>query len=248
VRVYHRNRRSERREKNLMKRQTLQVAWGLMGALAALGLFSFVAGPNSGARSPWAGTAQAANPCNPCAPRRANPCNPCAPRRANPCAPKAANPCNPCAPKGGAQSVSLIEWGRDYTIYQRTTGFVESASHGGRLVVTFVTPKSAADVYRVNAKLVRENKTGGFKRFPVGTVIAKESFLKDDKGGPGQRGPVFFMRKEKAGYDKEGGDWRYAFTQPDFALIAEGNAGDVAFCRSCHLAVKNRDFVYAVDR
>jgi hypothetical protein len=116
------------------------------------------------------------------------------------------------------------------------------------LVVTFVAPKNAADVYRANAKLVRENKSSGFKPFPAGTVIVKESFLKDDKGGPGQRGPVFFMRKEKAGYDNDGGNWRYAFTQPDFSLIAEGNSGDVAFCRTCHLAVKNRDFVYAVDR
>jgi hypothetical protein len=247
--------------------------------MAALGLAALLTGTNPGPSFPWTGSARAANPCNPCSPRRANPCNPCSPKAGNPCnpcapkavnpcnpcnpcapkaanpcnpcnpcAPKAANPCNPCAPKAGAQSVALVEWGRDYSVYPRTTGFVESASHGGRLVITFVAPANAADVYRANAKLVRENKSGGFKPFPAGTVIVKESFIKDGNGGPGQRGPVFFMRKEQRGYDPEGGNWRYAFSQPDFTLIAEGKSGDVAFCRSCHMAVKARDFVYAVDR
>jgi len=253
-----------------MKTRNALFALGFSISLTALLLGSFLTDSILPRWATWSGNARAANPCsprstsaaNPCSPgssKGVNPCNPCAPKAANPCAPKAANPCNPCAPKAAnpcnpcspkaaAQAVSLVEWGRDYSVYQRTTGFVESASHGGRLVVTFVAPKSAADAYRVNAKLVRDKQSQGFKLFPAGTVIVKESFVKDGKGGPGQRGPVFFMRKEKAGYDPEGGNWRYAFTQPDFTLIAEGKTGDVAFCRSCHLAVKARDFVYAVDR
>ena len=100
----------------------------------------------------------------------------------------------------------------------------------------------------LNAKLVRQRKTGGFTKFPVGTIIAKDSFIKTKGGKPGSRGPILFMRKEKPGYDPSGGDWRYAFTRPDFSLIGEGKSGNVAFCKACHTAVKNRDYVYAVAR
>ena len=207
---------------------------------------------------------KAANPCNPCSPRgskAANPCNPCNPCAAktenscnpcNPCAAKGGNPCNPCAagnksakPTGGGKKIT---WGQDYKSYEKTTGFVPSASHGNRLVVTYVSPNGAAEKYRRNAKLVRQKKTGGFTKFPVGTIIAKDSFIKTKSGKPGNRGPIFFMRKEKPGYDPSGGDWSYAFTRPNFSLIGEGKAGKVAFCKACHVAVKNRDYVYAVDR
>ena len=209
--------------------------------------------------APWSTRAEAANHRNPCAPKRSNPCNPCSAKRANPCNPrtaKAANPCNPCSAKranprkarGKRKQAKLIGWGKNYVIYERTTGFVSSASHGGRLVVSYVAPKKAAQIYRRNANLVRKKRKSGYQAFPVGTIIAKESFVKDKKGEPGKRGPVFFMRKEAKGYDPGGGDWSYAFTRPDFTLIGEGKTGNVAFCRACHVIVKNRDMVYAVDR
>ena len=102
--------------------------------------------------APWSTRAEAANHRNPCAPKRSNPCNPCSAKRANPCNPrtaKAANPCNPCSAKranprkarGKRKQAKLIGWGKNYVIYERTTGFVSSASHGGRLVVSYVAPK-----------------------------------------------------------------------------------------------------------
>jgi len=208
------------------------------------------------AANPCNPCAAKANPCNPCA-AKANPCNPCA-AKANPCAAKAANPCNPCAtqanpcnPCGGAQAspaAGTIGWGKDYVTYDRTTGFVPSASHGGRLVVTYVSPAGAAAAYRANARLVRAGSNSGFRDYPTGTVIVKESFERGPDGKPARRGPVFFMRKEAAGYDASGENWRYAFTQADFTLIGEGVKGNVAFCKACHAAVQNRHFVYAQDR
>jgi hypothetical protein len=57
------------------------------------------------------------------------------------------------------------------------------------------------------------------------------------------------MKKEPAGYDRAGGNWRYAVTDTDLRItVGEGNTGPVAFCKACHTAVKGRDFVYAVDR
>ena len=44
-------------------------------------------------------SAQAKNPCNPCAAKAKNPCNPCAVKASNPCTAKAKNPCNPCGAK-----------------------------------------------------------------------------------------------------------------------------------------------------
>ncbi|MBI3994206.1 MAG: cytochrome P460 family protein [Candidatus Lambdaproteobacteria bacterium] len=123
-----------------------------------------------------------------------------------------------------------------------------SASHSNRLVVTYVYPPKAAAIYRANAKLVRTNKSAGFSDYPVGTLIAKESFERGADGAPDRRGPVFFMRKEKAGYDPSGENWRYAFTQADFSLIGEGVKDNVEFCKACHAAVRARHFVYAQDR
>ena len=144
----------------------------------------------------------------------------------------------------------MLGYGTDYRAggYEKTTGFVSSASHGNRLVVTYVAPASAARIYRANAKLVRSGANSGFKPFPVGTTIVKESFQKKSSGGPGSRGPLFVMRKEAAGYDPSGNDWRYGFTRPDHRIIGDGFTGPVAFCKACHSTMRDRDFVFAVDR
>jgi hypothetical protein len=204
--------------------------------------------------------------------------------------------------------------------------------------MTYVSPQEAVPVYEHNARLVQRNFTGGFREYPVGTVLAMASF---DEAGvlaaartiggeapapqasasavssnpcaarvnsanpcnarvgagqasnpcnpgavrgkplnpsnpcaaqdrPGARpgpsriaaafgasettpaptgfvpGPVFFMRKELPGYDSEGGDWRYAATDPALRItIGEGHAGPVQFCKECHSSVKGRGFVFA---
>jgi hypothetical protein len=207
--------------------------------------------------NPCAAKTNPCNPCNPCSPKQANPCNPCAPKAANPCNPCAAkpgvNPCNPCNPCGGggaAATGAKLTIGADYLSgsFEKTTGYVPSASHGDRLVVTWVYPAAAAKAYRANAAKVRAKQTSGMQAFPAGTVIVKESFVKQANGSPGSRGPIFVMKKEATGYDPSGGDWRYSMAQPDMRLIGEGFTGPVAFCKACHATMKDQDFVFAVDR
>jgi Cytochrome P460 len=219
--------------------------------------------------------AKADNPCNPkagnpCNPKAGNPCNPNganASKAGNPCNPngakvaKAGNPCNPnggkagnpCNP-GAARPVGLtsdggkIEWGRDFHTWKPVTGFVISNSHGNRLVQTYIDPPEAARVYKHNAELSRLRKTEGYEPYPPGTRIMQESWLRNDSGGPGKPGPLFFMRKEAAGYDASGGDWEYGFTQTDLALVGEGHDGKMGFCKECHTRADKRDFVFATDR
>jgi hypothetical protein len=225
--------------------------------------------PNAGAAktdnpcNPNAG-AQASNPCNPNAgaAKTDNPCNPNAGVQAgNPCNPnagaQASNPCNPNAggaPAAAAVRVGLqsngakIDWGRDFKTWDAVTGYVLSNSHGNRLVQTYIDPPEAVRVYKHNAELARLRKTAGFLPYPAGTRIVQESWLRNDVGGPGAPGPVFFMRKEDAGYDPAGGNWHYGFTRNDLALIGEGHEGKMEFCKACHARANQRDHVYATER
>ena len=141
-----------------------------------------------------------------------------------------------------------ISWGTDYRSYAKVTGYINSLEHGNRLGVTYVSPPAAATIYRQNAALVRDNKSSGFSTYPVGTVIVMETWLKNANGAPDSQGPIFLLRKERGGFDTEGRDWFYGFTDAKLHLIAEGRDGKVTFCRGCHVSVANRDAVFAMDR
>ena len=226
-------------------KSAMTVFWVITGAIGIAGYIQM-------------GTAEsvrAANPCNPCsAQKQANPCNPCSPKKANPCNPCSAKKSNPCNPCGGGQPKTTgvkLSFGTDYLSgkFEKTTSYVPSASHGDRLVVTYVTPAAAAKIYRLNADSRRAGKIADMKPFPAGTIIAKESFIKKADGKPGEKGPLFVMKKEAKGYDPSGNDWKYGFAQPsDMMAFGEGFEGPVAYCKACHIAVKAQDFVYAVDR
>lgn len=152
------------------------------------------------------------------------------------------------AVSGDGAEAERIEWGTGYEQWEQTSGYVLSAAHGNRLLVMYVTPAEAAEVYRYNAHLVRQSRKQGYRGYPEGTRIAAASFQRARDGGPGEAGPVFFMRKESPGYDPTGGNWRYAFTRPGLRLLGEGRDGSVAFCKACHASVRGRGFVYAVTQ
>lgn len=188
----------------------------------------------------------AAAKANPCAAK--NPCSPCAAK--NPCNPCAANPCNPC---GAAPAVELKpdeaiaayeclkpEMGAAYTksghagatTYAGWPSFNSrpyvSATHGGRYVNNYA------------------NETGKpYGRFekastmPVGTVLAKDSFIAHPNGKLSV-GPLFLMEKMKAGFHAPSGDWRYTLIGPNGAIVGETNGQDsknVQFCAECHATV-----------
>ena len=195
--------------------------------------------------------AKACNPCNPCAAAKCNPCNPCAAKKCNPCNPCAANACNPCA--AGSASVELTDAeavavydcllkelkaayaksdnkiAMSYTAWPRYSkrAYV-SATHGERLVQNYANEKGRAYGAFENAGT-----------FPVGTELAKDSFLVKANGAV-SIGPLFIMEKMQAGFNAESGDWRYTMIMPNGAVAGTtkgaGNA-NVEFCIGCHISV-----------
>ena len=111
---------------------------------------------------------------------------------------------------------------------------VLSATHGNRHVVTFINGKAEGSAL------------GGKFPFPVGAVLAKESF-EDQAGKPGAKGPLFIMEKRAKGYDAAHGDWHYAVVAPDGAVALSGNGKDgspAEFCAACHSVARVNDYVF----
>ncbi len=118
---------------------------------------------------------------------------------------------------------------RDYstwTVYSKAPYI--SATHGNRLVTNYANPKGA--------------EYGKFEegaRLPVGSVLAKDSFVVNARGQV-VIGVLSLMEKMKAGFNRKVGDWRYTMILPDGAVVGTtGGAGSekVAFCAGCHVAV-----------
>ncbi|MFV2031771.1 MAG: cytochrome P460 family protein [Gammaproteobacteria bacterium] len=108
-----------------------------------------------------------------------------------------------------------------------------SATHGGRLVYTYL-----------NKKAEKAGMTGNLP-FSVGSILAKESFA-NNSGSPGAAGPLFIMEKQAPGYDTANGDWKYAMVvNGKVTRVGSGKTGSpVQFCAGCHILVKSTDFVY----
>ena len=137
----------------------------------------------------------------------------------------------------------LLLWGRDYRSYHRVSGLVNSVAHGYRLGIVYVNRADAVQVYQHNARLVRERRQRGYRRYPPGTVIVQESWLSTPQGPKGRKDLLFLMRKEVPGFDPQHGDWYYGLARADLSLIAEGAEGRVQFCKGCH--TKAPDAIFA---
>ncbi len=218
--------------------------------------------------------AAACNPCaasNPCAAAASNPCaaaaacNPCA--ASNPCAAAGAacNPCNPCAAavedvtltdveatatydcvkgilkagyvKSNLASAGGLEIASGYQGWGRySTRPYQSATHGGRQVQNYA-----------NAVAQAYGKFEESGRMPVGSVLAKDSFLV--KTGKVSAGPLFVMEKMPAGFNDESGNWRYTLVMPNGKIVGTTN-GDgskaVQFCVACHATVADNDHMWFV--
>jgi len=108
-----------------------------------------------------------------------------------------------------------------------------SASHGRRFV----------NNYASDPRYGRFEKAG---RFPVGTVVAKDSFTVTDDGHV-EPGPLFLMTKMAEGFNAASGDWRYSVVMPsgEVAGVTRGeNAAQVAYCIGCHLIREAYDHMY----
>lgn len=127
--------------------------------------------------------------------------------------------------------------------YQAWTRFntvpYRSMTHGRRFVNNY-----ANDIAGDYGK----GKAAG--RFPVGSVIAKDSFVVTAEGAI-QPGPLFVMEKMPAGFNYVTGDWRYTMITKAGALAGRtlgAGAERVEFCIACHLAQEEQDHLYFVPK
>jgi hypothetical protein len=112
-----------------------------------------------------------------------------------------------------------------------------SATHGARYVNNYANAIGQA--------------YGAFEQagiLPVGSILLKDSFTATADGGifPG---PMFVMEKMEAGFNPQGGDWRYAMIMPDGSLFGETkgvNTESVEFCIGCHAMRKQHDHLFFI--
>jgi hypothetical protein len=147
-----------------------------------------------------------------------------------------------------AQEGEKLTWGANYATWPMASGFVLGYSHSNGYYRIYGNTREAADVYRYNGERLRYRDGEGSKKFPVGAVIAMETFGVTADNKVGVKGAVFFMRKEAAGFDDQGGDWRYGMMDTKGTALADGKGGHATECRKCHAQVSSRDFVFAKDR
>lgn len=122
---------------------------------------------------------------------------------------------------------------RDWDNYN-TVPYV-SATHGGRYVNNYA-----------NGTAANYGKFEGFGEMPVGSVLAKDSFLVDASGET-TVGPLFLMRKMEAGFRPDFGDWEYTLIMAGgnvFGITNGKGSGNVEFCGSCHMAVPGQDHMF----
>jgi hypothetical protein len=103
-----------------------------------------------------------------------------------------------------------------------------STTHGSRYVNNYANATA-----RAYGKFEQSGK------MPVGSVLAKDSFLVSPDGKI-SLGPLFLMEKMKAGFNRDSGNWRYTMIMPNGSVAGttKGNGSQVVqFCIGCHAAV-----------
>ena len=152
------------------------------------------------------------------------------------------------ASAGAQEPARQLFWGADYARWTLVSGYFVSESHDNRWVRVSVSNPAAAAVFRENAERILNAKGEGLRAYPVGSIIAMESFERTADLKVGTKGPVYFMRKEPPGYDADGSDWRYAMQSAEGALLVNGTDRSATLCKRCHGLAITRDFIFAKDR
>lgn len=116
-----------------------------------------------------------------------------------------------------------------------STQSYQSATHGERYVENYANQKAAA-----------YNRFEDAGKLPVGSVLAKPSFVAHGNGRLGA-GPLFLMEKMPAGFLEVSGDWKYSMIMPDGTLLGETrgvNSAAMKFCYECHVAAADNDHLF----
>jgi hypothetical protein len=129
---------------------------------------------------------------------------------------------------------------RDYQSWRRyNTAPYLSARHGNHYLNNYA-----------NERALAYGEFEGAGRFPVGAVIAKDSFSVTNSGGI-LIGPLFIMEKMPQGFNDVSADWKYSLIAPDGTLFGETNGPGskrVEYCISCHLAQERYDHLYFIPK
>ncbi len=114
-----------------------------------------------------------------------------------------------------------------------------SVTHGQRYVNNYA-----------NALARDYGRFGQSGRFPVGSIIAKDS-IAVTRDGKIYAGPLFLMEKMAPGFSNITGDWRYTMIMPDGSLFGVTNgmgSERVEYCIGCHRARESFDHLYFPPR
>ncbi len=114
-----------------------------------------------------------------------------------------------------------------------------SMTHGRRYVSNYAN---------VTAQAYGKYEDAG--RLPVGSVLAKDSFVVTEDGEV-RPGPLFVMEKMASGFNYVTGDWRYSMITAEGDLAGKTGgfgAQRVEFCIACHLAREAYDHLYFIPR
>jgi len=123
------------------------------------------------------------------------------------------------ARSGNVSAASYLDWAN------YSTAPYLSSTHGNRYVNNYANP--------IGGNYGQYEKGG---ELPVGTVLAKDSFVVNARGTV-MIGALSLMEKMSPGFNPKFGDWRYTMILPDGTAIGTtGGAGaeKVAFCAGCH--------------
>jgi hypothetical protein len=144
----------------------------------------------------------------------------------------------PCAdrmlgmPENDESKFGPLEVGSDYSSYRKVSKapFL-SKTHGGRFVEVYVNDVG----YEAYTKDLDH---------PEGTVIVKTSWENVGGAPSSTPGPIFVMRKERAGYSPDHEDWYYAihWEKPTAAQLGflkgpiywRGKSPKIEYCWKCH--------------
>jgi hypothetical protein len=138
--------------------------------------------------------------------------------------------------------------------WKRLSGYNYSALHWEQFVVVYTNNKGS--VYANNHyefmrvyedDLDPEEDEINYKKYPIGTILLKESFL-NKNSRPANPLLLSGMIKRQAGYDPQFGDWEYFQSDNQGQLLFSGNSKNTQVqvaCISCHSNIQDQDYVFA---
>ena len=145
---------------------------------------------------------------------------------------------------------AYIKWLAEYPGWVPVSDYYPSATHWEQDIRTYVRADSLVSLFEHNyameqlelegADMEEIEDEGGFRMYPIGTLLAKENFRKGEDGGR-VLDTVSFMFKRAPG------KWRYVHLGADGSVQLDSDADSTRAeqeCAVCHAEVDYRDFIY----